>query len=53
MFQFQFVFISVFFVFSGAVTDNARDLKKILNTQSIPHFRYNYNRNNPSVPTRE
>lgn len=53
MFQLQFVLISIFIVIAGAVTDNARDLQKILNTQSIRHFRYNFNRNNPSVPTRE
>ncbi|KAJ6645527.1 hypothetical protein Bhyg_00733, partial [Pseudolycoriella hygida] len=53
MFCLQFVFISAFIVLSGAVTDNARDLQKILNTQSLRHFRYNFNRENPSVPTRD
>lgn len=53
MFQSRFVLVSVFFVVAGAVTDNARDLQRILNTQSIRHFRYFNNRANPSVPTRE
>lgn len=59
MFRFSFVVLSVFVVFSDAVTDpatpnvNSNDLQQILGTQSVRHFRYNYNRANPSVPTRE
>lgn len=53
MFPLQFVIIGVCIVLSGAVTDNARDLRKILGTPSFQHFRYNFNRNSPSVPTRE
>lgn len=59
MTRLSFVVLSVFIAFANALTDpatpnvNANDLQQILNTQSVQHFRYNYNRDNPSVPTRE